>query len=132
MSIYFYFAIAFWIWVFVFWISVILKHSRKKKLSDEKLRKLLKYFKKINIKTSYKEKIIDYDKLYHKTLLELWYKWTFWEILKGYPNEIHDIEQIWKLHKIRNKLVHDFDLYEESFLLKNAKEYKKELTIILK
>jgi hypothetical protein len=51
--------------------------------------------------------------------------------LKQVPIEIHDINKIWTLHRVRNKLVHDFDLLSENVLRKNASEYKKELEKII-
>jgi len=132
MSIEFYLAIWFLISVISFWISIILKFSRKRKLSREDRKYFKKHFNQINIKLSSKERIIDYDKLYHKVLLWLWYEWTFWEILKQYPIEINDIETIWELHKLRNKLVHDFDLLDERLLKQKANKYKKILSQIIK
>ncbi len=132
MSIEFYLAIWFLISVISFWISIILKFSRKRKLSREDRKYFKKHFNQINIKLSSKERIIDYDKLYHKVLLWLWYEWTFWEILKQYPIEINDIEKVWELHKLRNKLVHDFDLLDERLLKQKANQYKKILSQIIK
>lgn len=131
MNIYFIVAIVFFLGVLLFWISVVIKISRKKKLSLEKNRYYKKIIKQISSNLSSKEKIIDYDKTYHKVLQDLWYYWTFWQILKQVPIEIHDINKIWTLHRLRNKLVHDFDLLSESILKKNASEYKKELEKII-
>lgn len=131
MSIGFYIALAFLLGVFVFGISVIIKFSRKRKLSLEKKEFYTRHFHKISKKDSSKEKIIDYDKLYHKILQGLDYKWTFWEILKQCPNEIGDINKIWELHKLRNKLVHDFDILSELELRKKEKQYEKQVKDIL-
>ncbi len=132
MSIEFYFAIGFLVSVISFWITIVLKFSRKRKLSRENRKFFKKLFNQINIKLSSKEKIIDYDKLYHKVLLWLWYEWTFWEILKQYPVEINDIQTLWDLHKLRNKLVHDFDLLDEKVLREKSNKYKKLLGQIIK
>lgn len=121
--------------IFILIISVILllffKFSRKKKLPKEKV----KYFKKITknnlLIKSEKEKLINSDKIYHKILLELSYNWTFWEILKKKPKEISNINKIWELHKIRNKLVHDFDLFDEKVLFNKNKDYELEINNIL-
>lgn len=125
MNSWFYIAIAILLSVLIFWITLIFKFSKKKKLSVEQIKTFLKYFRQISKKISPKEQIIDFDKLYHKVLLWLWYKWTFWEILKQYPVEINDIQKVWELHKIRNKLVHDFENQDEKKLIKNAEQYKK-------
>lgn len=131
MDLYIYLIIWFVISIFSFALFTILKFSKRKKLSKEKKDSLNKLFKEISLKNSTKEKIIDYDKLYHKVLIEMWYNWTFWEILKIEPNEIWDLQKVWELHKLRNKLVHDFDLIDESHLKKREKEYKEELKILL-
>jgi len=109
--------------IFIIWIFFLLKYWNNKKL-DKKIKKdLEKKFKKISSWNSSKEKIIDYDKLYHKILLALGYKWTFWNILKKKPSQIKDLNKIWELHKLRNKLVHDFDSYSETTLNKKAIQY---------
>lgn len=113
-------------------IITVIKFSIKKKLPSNRKVYLNKLFKWISKKTSSKEKIIDYDKLYHKILLEMWYEWTFWDILKKEPNEIWNINKVWELHKLRNKLVHDFDLLEDTFLKRKEEEYFRELFFILK
>lgn len=117
--------------IIVISLFLFFKFSRKKKLSKEKI----KYFKEIKNKNlllkSEKEKLINSDKIYHKILLELSYNWTFWEILKKRPKEISNINKIWELHKIRNKLVHDFDLFDEKVLFNKNKDYELEINNIL-
>ena len=61
----------------------------------------------------------------------MWYEGNFWEILKLNPEEIKNINKIWELHKLRNKLVHDFDLLEEVILNRKSKEYKQEILKLL-
>lgn len=108
------------------------KFKTKKKL-DKKIFKIYQSrLANISKNPNLKEKIIDYDKLYHSILLEIWYKWTFWEILKTKPDIIENIDEIWKLHKLRNKLTHDFDLIEEKILLKSSNDYKKNIEHILR
>ncbi|NVP17140.1 hypothetical protein HUU51_00260 [Candidatus Gracilibacteria bacterium] len=131
MELYIYLIIGFVISIFSFALFTILKFSKRKKLSKDKKISLNKLFKEISLKNSSKEKIIDYDKLYHKVLIEMGYNGTFGEILKVEPNEIGDLQKIWDLHKLRNKLVHDFDFIDESHLKKREKEYKEELKILL-
>lgn len=98
-----------------------------KKLSPEKIKDFQKKLKQISSNISFKEKIIDSDKLYHKILQEAWYNWDFWEILKQKPIIIWDLDKIWELHKIRNKLVHDFDQFDERVLLTKSKEFTWEV-----
>ena len=122
----------FFISTLVFWISIILKFSKKKKLSEADKKELKNIFKNMKTSKSDKEKLIDYDKLYHKILQKFWYNWTFWEILKAKPNEIWNLNKVWELHKLRNKLVHDVDEEIKENLFLKVKEYEKEIEIILK
>ena len=122
----------FFISTLVFWISIILKFSKKKKLSEADKKELKNIFKNMKVNKSDKEKLIDYDKLYHKILQKFWYNWSFWEILKTKPNEIWNLNKVWKLHKLRNKLVHDVDEKIKENLFLKVKEYEKEIEIILK
>ena len=122
----------FFISTLVFWISIILKFSKKKKLSEADKKELKNIFKNMKVNKRDKEKLIDYDKLYHKILQKFWYNWTFWEILKTKPNEIWNLNKVWELHKLRNKLVHDVDEKIKENLFLKVKEYEKEIEIILK
>jgi hypothetical protein len=120
-----------WIFIIIFGIYIFIKLSWKKKLTSEKV----KYFKDIIRKTnnlpSEKEKLVNFDKIYHKILSEAWYGWTFWEILKKKPKEIKNINNIWELHKIRNKLVHDFEHFDEKLLIKKNNDYLLELSKLI-
>jgi len=113
-------------------IYVILKYSSKKKINSIKKIDFLNKLKKIKTNASLKEPIIDYDKLYHKILLELWYTGSFGEILKLKPVEVINLNKIWELHKLRNKLVHDFDNISEIILRKKTLEYEKEINTLLR
>lgn len=128
---YLYLAIFIFASVFIWAILTVIKYSKNKKISDERIlfyEKALKKYKQI---PDPKTRIIDYDKIYHKILHDIGKQGTFWEILKSEPKEITDIQKIWKLHKLRNKLVHDFDLLEENVLNKYAKEYEQEINNLL-
>lgn len=105
--------------------------KKSKKLDDKKIKDFQRKLNIIKTSISSKEKIIDADKLYHKILGEIWYNWDFWEILKQKPIIIWDLDKIWELHKIRNKLVHDFDNYDERFLLTKSNEFIKEIEKLL-
>jgi len=125
-----------WIWFFVFivisgFFLVITFSSGEKKLSNEKKLYFHKIFKQYSANSDVKSKITDFDKLYHKILHEIWYKWTFGEILKQKPKEITNLNKIWEFHKMRNKLVHDFDIWEDIALKKISNEYEKEIKRLL-
>lgn len=121
-----YIAIALFIAILVSGIFLVLKYTKKEKLTDEQVTFLNKQFKKIIRDIDEKSQIIHLDKLYHKTLVEFGFSWTFWEILKSKPEQIWDIQKIWELHKLRNKLVHDFDNHEVIYLKKKSKEFQTE------
>ena len=114
------------------WMFLILKFSKKSsKISSQKKAYFNKILKRTIVNKSHKEQIIDLDKLLHKILQEIWYVWTFWEILKQKPKEVINLNRIWEYHKLRNKLVHDFDLMTENILKKKALEYQKEIKKVL-
>ena len=131
-----------WIWLYIgigCFISVLLwaiftvvKYSKKRKLSPEKITLFSKQLRVIGRSQSSKEIIIDSDTLYHKILNSLGYKWSFWEILRAEPNEVLDLQKIWKLHKIRNALVHDFDNHDEVWLKKQSRSYQKQVQYLIK
>lgn len=117
-----------WVYLAFFW------GGNRKKLSKDNILKYNKILKNItNDKSiSNSQKIIDYDKLYHKILLSVQYSWTFWDILKQKPLVISDLNKIWELHKLRNKLSHDFLDIDEEILQKKSNEYKNEISNLLK
>lgn len=118
--------------IFAFYITFFYKSWKKLQSSD------LKKFRKIhddiikNKTISNWEKILNLDKLYHKILLSVQYNWTFWEILKKNPIIIWDINKIWELHKLRNKLAHEFLDIDDSILSKKVIEFSNEIKVILK
>ena len=121
-----------WIIIFLALIILFIFRNKKKKLTTSQKKEISRFFNKIKKSKSNKEKIIDFDKLFHKILIELWYKWSFWEILKKEPKEVINLNKIWELHKLRNNLVHQFNNEKDDFLEKKVKEYIKEINLILK
>ena len=99
----------------IFWFG-------RKTLSQSEARKLLWFLNKTE-KLDEKHAIIEIDKIYHNVLKILWYEGSFGEILKRNPKEIKNIDEIWKLHKLRNTLVHELENKNEWFLEKSAKTY---------
>ena len=120
------------LFILVFGIFLIFKFTKKYKIKPEKINFFNKQLKRIIINWGYKEQIIDIDKLYHKILQEAGYNGTFWEILKTEPSEIWNLQKIWELHKLRNKLVHDFDLLSEKILKNKSNEYKIHIEKLIK
>lgn len=111
--------------VFYFW--------RKKKLDKKITQELLKKLKYIEQDIiSNKEKIVVLDILLHQILKLLGYNWSFWEILKKNPKEIKNINEIWRLHKLRNTLVHELGNHDEEKLKKDVKLYVHQIQSLLK
>lgn len=119
--------ITFFLIILIIWVTLIFIFSRKRKISNEKKDYFRGELKKILDNWDFSIKIINLDKLYHKILLEMWYSWTFWEILKRKPKEINDLNKIWELHKLRNKLAHEFENIDKNILSKKVGEYKREV-----
>ena len=118
--------------IIVFWIFLMFKFRKTYKITNSKKVFFNKQLKKIIWSSSYKEQVVDLDKLYHKILQEAGYNGTFWEILKSHPSEISNINKIWELHKLSNKLVHDFDILWDNVLKNKAIDYSREIKNILK
>lgn len=112
-------------------IYLAYKYTRPRKLRQKQVYFFMGHYKKILKNQDQKSVIIELDKMYHKILVCAWYKWDFWTILKNFPKEVDDINRIWYLHKLRNKLVHDFDIFDENFLKEKGDEYKKMVKILL-
>lgn len=121
------------VFVIIIFIAIFLIFKFKKRYKVSQAKKIFfnEQLKKILSYNSYKWQIIDLDKLYHKILLEAGYIWTFWEILKQEPSEIADLQKIWELHKIRNKLVHDFDNTSDKILKDYSVSYIVEIKKLL-
>ncbi|MFK7779557.1 MAG: hypothetical protein QM490_00180 [Candidatus Gracilibacteria bacterium] len=111
--------------VFILGIFLIIKYSKGKKLTSHQKSLILRNYKRVSANKDYKHQIIDFDKLYHKILGELDYKGSFGQILKQNPRVINDINKVWELHKLRNKLVHEFDSLSEDILKRKSNEYDK-------
>lgn len=131
MNNYIIFLVIFIVIIFIALFILFKFRTKKNKFSSEKISFFEKQINKTIANWSSKEQIIDIDKLFAKILLEAWYNWTFWEILKLNPKEISDINKVWELHKLRNKLVHDYDLLSEKVLKQKASDYKIQIKKLL-
>lgn len=94
--------------IIAIWIAIISFNTKKWINPKKKI-----YFKtKISeIRNESNEKrIIQYDTILHKIMIESGYKWNLWEILKSKPKILsYHLQEIWEMHKIRNKLAHEID-----------------------
>ena len=118
--------------VLIMWLFLIATFKNNYRIPHERILFFNKQLKRITTLSSFKEQIIDIDKLYHKILLEAGYVWTFWDMLKSEPSEIWNLNKIWELHKCRNKLVHDFDSLSEKELKIISMNYLKETQNLIK
>lgn len=120
--------------VIILWIILLIKFRKKRKtLPSARIKFFEKRLKVILWPAySYREQILDLDKLLHYLLKDLGYEWTLGEILKLQPEEILDINEIWRLHKLRNKLAHDFDEVAETTLRRDSKKFESQIRSILK
>lgn len=122
-----YIIILMWI-IIIIAIVIIIKYSWKYNLTKEKKTYYKKEINKISkSKVSDSEKILNYDKVLHHILRDLWYSGTLGEILKKKPKEIKDLDRIWKLHKLRNALAHELDTSKHNNLKQKSESFKKEL-----
>ncbi len=126
--------IFFWITllVVVIWIFVLFIWWNKKsqKLSKNKI----DFYKKEIKKCAYfslNEKIIFYDKILNHILIDLWYTWNLWEQLRKNPKEIKNIQEIWRLHKLRNRISHELWVISNTDLIKEGNNFEKEINKLL-
>jgi hypothetical protein len=54
------------------------------------------------------------------------------EQLKQNPIIIKDLNEIWRLHKFRNKIAHDIETIVDKVLERESKNFEKELKKILR
>lgn len=79
------------------------------------------------------KKIILYDSMLSHILTDLWYNWNLGEQLKKKPSEIKlVINEVWELHKLRNKIAHELNKFDNNILEKNAKRYENILKDLIK
>ena len=119
--------------VLIFTLIFLSVFLRKK----NKLTKPKKTLYLVKIKELYSQepgkKIILFDSMLSHILLDLWYSWNLWEQLKKKPKEIKNyINEIWELHKLRNKIAHELNTFDKKFLEKNAYKYENILKDLLK
>ncbi len=115
-------------------IWITFKRTYKKwKLSKNQKRLFHSKINQISLsKKSSREKIIDYDILIHKVFIALWYEWSLGTILKSQPKEIKEIDELWRLHKTRNTLVHEESQHSEKSLKVLVNQYEKYIVSLLK
>lgn len=82
---------------------------KQKKLKPKEAAKLIMEADKFAERAA-TERIVGYDKVLDHFLTAMGYRGTMGEKLKRKPAVLgKKLEEIWKLHKIRNRLVHDLE-----------------------
>lgn len=109
----------------IFWFSP------KKQLRKDKKAYYRKEIQKISTLPSPTERIIRYDMILHHILKDYGYSGNVGDQLKAKPRVIRDLNAIWSLHKLRNKLAHSMDTVSEGLLERKADEFEKEMLKLL-
>lgn len=110
---------------FTFWFS------KQRELRKDKKDEYKNDIQKISILSSPSEQIMKYDIILHRILKDYGYSWNVCDQLKAKPRMINNLNTIWSLHKLRNKLAHDMEPISVDLLKKNAQEFEKELLKLL-
>lgn len=129
MFIYIFFSILLISAIWALYLSFVF--GKKKKLWTSRISY---YRNKITLieKEDYYKQIIQYDSILSNILKDLWYSWWLGEQLKKKPQIISwKLNEIWELHKLRNKIAHELWNTSEDILKKSAIKYKNILFWIL-
>ena len=103
------------LWTLFFIFPIILgaialyfaKYARKRGISPKKKREYYQNLEYIEVKSP-SERMIAYDKLLAHILEDLGYRGSVADKLKKRPKILtSSIQEIWRLHKIRNSIAHD-------------------------
>lgn len=77
------------------------------------------------------ERIIQYDKILSHILRDYGHEGTLADQLRANPRILRDIDETWRLHKLRNKLAHDLHDFHDSMLLREARNFERLLLELL-
>jgi hypothetical protein len=67
-------------------------------------------WRKIKLNTDQEHRLLEADKLFDHMLKKKGYNGSLGEKLKKHGNKFSNIDEIWKAHKLRNKLAHEVDV----------------------
>lgn len=73
-----------------------------------------------------------YDMIMHHILKDFGYSGTVGDQLKAKPRVISNLDTVWSLHKLRNKLAHSMETVSHELLERKADEFKKVVINLLK
>lgn len=105
--------------------------SPKKHLKKDKKSYYQKEIQKISALPSPTERIMRYDMVMHHILKDYGYSGTVGDQLKAKPRVITNLDAIWSLHKLRNKLAHSMETVSEGLLERKAEEFEKAVLRLL-
>jgi len=108
-------------------VFLTFRFSSKKELKKNKKDYYRKEIQKISNFPFPSERIMKYDVVLHHILKDYGYSGNVGDQLKAKPRVIRDLNVIWSLHKLRNKLAHSMDTVSEELLEKKANEFEKEI-----
>ncbi|MDD2891576.1 MAG: hypothetical protein PHQ95_01290 [Candidatus Gracilibacteria bacterium] len=126
-----YFFLTVIILILLFGVFLTFWFSGKKQLTKGQKDYYRKEIEKTSVLPSSNEQILQYDKILHHILKDYGYKGTVGDQLKTKPYMIHNLDTIWSLHKLRNKLAHDMEIVSEGLLERKAEEFEKEVLKLL-
>lgn len=78
------------------------------------------------------ERIMHYDKILHHILRDYGYAGMVGDQLKAKPAVIIDLNAVWELHKLRNRLAHEMEAQSDGLLERKSKEFERVLQNLLK
>lgn len=105
--------------------------GKKKQLSANRKEYYIKEIRKVGGFPSASERIMKYDNILHHILKEYGYQGTLGDQLKAKPLIIDNLDTIWNLHKLRNRLAHDMEAISASVLENKSREFEKEVLRLL-
>ncbi|MFA6091017.1 MAG: hypothetical protein WC774_04560 [Candidatus Gracilibacteria bacterium] len=112
-------------------VFLTFRFSGAKHLKKDKKSYYEKEIQKVTILPSSTERIMRYDMIMHHILKDYSYSGTVGDQLKAKPRIMKNLNTIWSLHKLRNKLAHDMEPVSTDLLEKKAQEFEKEILRLL-
>ncbi len=127
-----YFFLAIIVTILLVGVFLTFGYPSKKALKKDKKSYYEKEIQKVSTLPSPTEQIMRYDMIMHHILKDYGYSGTVGDQLKAKPRMISNLDAIWSLHKLRNKLAHSLETVSESLLEKKAREFEKIVLNLLK
>jgi len=112
-------------------VFLTFRFSGKKQLTKGQRNYYRKEIQKVSTLPSSSERIMRYDMIMYHILKDYGYSGTVGDQLKAKPRMMKNLNAIWSLHKLRNKLAHDMDTVSAGLLERKAQEFEKEVLRLL-